>query len=513
MVQYFASFLTSVAVSAGITWIVRWLASRYGLLKAPDSARHIHSIPVPRLGGVAVFLTFQLLFLLYWATSKYGWTAGPRDGDVVRIVLLATAFFLVGVIDDLVSVSPRLKLLVEIAGAAALYFAGIHFGLCSSHFAGWWSPAICLVLTVLWVVLICNAINLIDGLDGLAAGAALFSMVTIFTLALGSRPGVAAATSILAGSVFGFLIFNFNPASIFLGDSGSLFIGFLLSAFVLAESQKRASTLDSLLVPVIAFALPLTDVGLSLLRRFLSGHSIFGADREHIHHKLLELGLSQRQVVWVLYGISALCAVLSLFLLSPSIYVLIPVGSIMLLLIFFGLRKLRYHEFGEFQRLGQRVVLQKKILARNIALRKAAAGLQNASSAATITALLEGCLAGDFDGFEIVLDNRFAPVEILDGPGNGRSINIHWKASEERLVITLDLSTSSRRPLGRLSLYQGTATRMLIDTELLKGGFRSSLERALQNAMSRPIHTRIPVALVVDGHQARVPAAVVESEM
>lgn len=258
----------------------------------------------------------------------------------------------------------------------------------------------------------------------------------------------------------------------------------MLSAFVLAESQRQASTLDSIIVPVVSFALPLTDVVLSLLRRFLSGHSIFGADREHIHHKLLELGLTQRQVVWVLYAISALCAVLSLFLLNPSVVVLVPVGAILLMIAFFGLRKLKYPEFREFQRVGHRLKVQKKVFARNIALRKAAAGLQSARDVTSIAVLLEECLAGDFDGFEIVLDDRFAPGEVLESFGDGRSIRVHWKTSKARLVLTLDLCTARRRPMGQFSLYQGTGRLLLIDTELLKGTFRHALERALQNAIA-----------------------------
>lgn len=505
MLQYLASFSISVAISALLTWVVRDVASRFGLAKAPDSSRHIHSAPIPRLGGFAVFVTFVSLFIVYLAASTHKLGVAPNNTDGVRIVLIGAVFFLVGLVDDLITVKPWLKLLVEVAGAVALYLSGIHLGFCTTHAGAPWAGALCLGLTVFWVVLICNAINLIDGLDGLAAGAALFSMVTIFTLAVGSRPGVATATTILAGSLFGFLIFNFNPASIFLGDSGSLFVGFVLSAFVLDESQRQISTLDSILVPLVSFALPLTDVCLSLLRRFLSGHSIFGADREHIHHKLLELGLTQRQVVWVLYGISALCAVLSLFLLTPSVLTLIPVAAIMLILVFFGLRKLKYPEFGEVQRLGQRLKLQKKVLARNITLRKAAAGLETARNPVEIAAILESCLADDFDGFEILLDESFAS-EFLDSPEPDRSIKLQWRASRERLVLTLDLSTSRGRPIGRFSIYQGTGSLLLIDTELLKGTFRHALERALENAVARPVLRELPFAGILESHETAVPA-------
>lgn len=506
MLQYLASFLISVAISALLTWGVRDVASRFGLAKAPDSSRHIHSTPIPRLGGFAVFVTFVSLFIVYLVVSNHRLGAAPNNNDGVRIVLIGAVFFLIGLVDDLITVRPWLKLLVEVAGAVALYMSGIHLGFCATYAGAPWAGALCLGLTVFWVVLICNAINLIDGLDGLAAGAALFSMVTIFTLAVGSRPGVATATTILAGSLFGFLIFNFNPASIFLGDSGSLFVGFVLSAFVLDESQRQVSTFGSILVPLVSFALPLTDVCLSLLRRFLSGHSIFGADREHIHHKLLELGLTQRQVVWVLYGISALCAVLSLFLLSPSVLALIPVAAIMLMLVFFGLRKLKYPEFGEFQRIGQRLKLQKKVFARNIALRKAAAGLENARNPVEIAAILEDCLADDFDGFEILLDEKFVSDGFLDSPELDRSIKLQWRSSRERLILTLDLCTSKGRPMGRFSIYQSTGRLLLIDTELLKGAFRHALERALENAMARPALRELPLTGILQSRETAVPA-------
>jgi hypothetical protein len=188
---------------------------------------------------------------------------------------------------------------------------------------------------------------------------------------------------------------------------------------------------------------------------------------------------------------------LSLFLLSPSALVFIPVVAILFMLVFFGLRKLKYPEFREFHRVGRRLVLQKKVFARNIALRKAATGLQTTRDAAGIAGLLEDCLADDFDGFEIVLDDRFAPNEALDGPDDGRCIRVHWNTSRERLVLTLDLCTFRRRPLGKLSLFQSTGSFMLIDTELLKGAFRHALEGALQNAIA-PKRKTVPFSVLQD---------------
>jgi UDP-GlcNAc:undecaprenyl-phosphate/decaprenyl-phosphate GlcNAc-1-phosphate transferase len=497
MLQYLTGFLLSILASTLLTWCVRNIARRRGMVRAPESGRHIHTGPIPRLGGVAVFLTFTLLLLACSFLSPKAWLPDGSSGQLLRIAAIGAALFAVGLIDDLYGLLAWPKLAVQIAAAVGLYYSGIRFNFCGTHFAGSYTWLICLGLTVTWVVLICNAINLIDGLDGLAAGAALFSMVTIFSLALGNRSDIALATAILGGSVFGFLVLNFNPASIFLGDSGSLFVGFILSAFVLAESQKQATTLDNILVPAVAFALPLTDVGLSILRRFLSGSALFGADREHIHHKLLELGLTQRQVVWVLYGISAMCAVLSLFLLKPYDVALIPVGAIMLITLFFGLRKLNYHEFGEFERVGKRIGKQRAVCARNIALRKAAFAIQNAANCQEIAQLLQGSLVEDFDGFKIVVSDKFGRPGQLPSPWQVRSMGATWNESRDKIVYTLDLGTDTGQEIGTLSLFQSGDRDLLIDNDLMKGEFRRAVAFALQKTIGiqRPPFAPAPDAL------------------
>lgn len=492
MLRYLAGFFLSIIASTLLTWCVRNIAKKRGVVRAPDSGRHIHSAPVPRLGGVAVFFSFTLLMLAYIAFSPKGWISAESSGQLLRILAIGSALFAVGLVDDLFGLRAWPKLAMQVAGAVGLYFSGIRFNFCGTHLAGSFTWLICLGLTVSWVVLICNAINLIDGLDGLAAGAALFSMVTIFTLALGNRADIALATVILGGSLFGFLVLNFNPASIFLGDSGSLFVGFILSAFVLAESQKEATTLDNILVPAVAFALPLTDVGLSILRRFLSGRSLFGADREHIHHKLLELGLTQRQVVWVLYGISAMCVVLSLFLLKPYDVALIPVSAILLMVLFFGLRKLKYHEFGEVERVGRRLGKQRTVCARNIALRKAATGIRNAANSQEIAQLLQGCLAGDFDGFAIVVSDHFGRPNPLPSPWRARSLTASWQESRDKIVYTLDLATANGQEIGTLSLYQSGCCECLLDSDLIKGDLRRSVALGLEKTIGIPRPQPVP---------------------
>ena len=202
----------------------------------------------------------------------------------------------------------RALLGILFAGGLRIFNLPVLFG--SQQF-GW---TIGLTLTILWVIGITNAFNLIDGLDGLAEGSALFSTLVVFGAAVFNHSSLVALLTIaLAGAILGFLKFNFNPATIFLGDCGSLFIGFMLSALALQGAEK-SPTIVAVAIPVVSFGLPILETVLSVLRRLISGRPLFTADREHIHHKLLGRGMSQRQVVIVLYAVSAIFALLSLFL-------------------------------------------------------------------------------------------------------------------------------------------------------------------------------------------------------
>src|SRR5208337_4776836 len=214
--------------------------------------------------------------------------------------------FLLGLYDDLRGVSPAGKFLVQAFAATLLFFGGygvhrldlVSTGQALQTFIG-------LPLTIFWVLLITNAFNLIDGLDGLAAGSALFSTVVILILSLlAPNPVVSFLAISLAGVILGFLRFNFHPASIFLGDSGSLFIGFLISALAIVASQK-APIIVAVSIPLVSLGLPILDVVLAVARRFLGGKPIFRGDRDHIHHKLLKRGLSQREAVLLLYAVTA----------------------------------------------------------------------------------------------------------------------------------------------------------------------------------------------------------------
>jgi len=353
-------FVAALLASAAFTRWIRDFSIARGWVSVPGSDRHVHVRPIPRLGGVAIFLTLWCMVLLAQLVPGHFGTPGyPLPYFTLKILGPATVVFLLGLIDDFVGLNAYLKFAVQ-AGAAILLFCN-GFGISrlsilspDSHL-GW---LVGLPLTILWVLWITNAFNLIDGLDGLSAGSALFStLVTGVVAILFHNEGILFLTLALAGAIAGFLRYNFNPASIFLGDCGSLLIGFLLSAIALAGSQK-APTAIAVAIPIVSLGLPILDVAVAVIRRFLSCQRLFDADREHIHHKLLGRGISHRQVVLVLYGVSACFGLLSLLLLNQAgtavAMVLIVVGIGVLI----GVQQLRYPEFLELGRAANRTLNQ-----------------------------------------------------------------------------------------------------------------------------------------------------------
>src|SRR6185503_1643008 len=355
---YLASSIASLILSAILTRCVRDMALARGWIAAPSS-HHIHRRPVPRLGGVAIFLSFVIIAGVMTIASmiwKLDFHIKPRT--VLAILIPGAMIFLLGLYDDIYSVKPRVKFAVQAAAALMLYYFGIGKfdlpALVGLRGLEWLS----LPLTIVWVLWITNAFNLIDGLDGLAAGSSLFSTLTLFTVSLINGNNLVALLSlVMAGAIVGFLRFNFNPATVFLGDSGSLFLGFMLSALSLAGSEKTP-TIVAVALPIVSFGVPLLETSLSVIRRFLSNRPLFSADREHIHHKLLERGLTQRQAVIILYGASALCGLMSLFLLQPGSGVVAVVLFTLGATIWMGVKRLGYYEFNELGRAAQRTIDQ-----------------------------------------------------------------------------------------------------------------------------------------------------------
>lgn len=301
--------MSSLGLSLVFTPMVINLCRQWGVLDHPNG-RKLHRDPTPRAGGIAVILSYVLACTILVATHLKGggtiWTA--RD-NVLHLMPAAAIVFLVGLLDDIYGLRAVTKLLAEIAAAIAAYVAGIHLTVFGGHPLSAW---LSLPATVVWLVICANALNLIDGLDGLACGVGLFATGTALLAAITQHNlNLALAVMPLFGALLGFMGYNYNPAKIFLGDSGSLFVGFLLGCFGILWGQKSA-TLLGMTAPMMVFALPLLDTSLAVIRRILNNRPIFSPDRGHIHHRLLDRGLSPPKVVMLLYAccaIGALCSV------------------------------------------------------------------------------------------------------------------------------------------------------------------------------------------------------------
>lgn len=303
--------LVSFVVALVLTPLIRDLFLKWGVVDVGDGLRKLHVGGIPRVGGVAVVMAYGGAFGLLLLTGMTG--AGRLKGDLDLVWKMAPAaglIFFLGLMDDLAGVRAWVKFAVQGCAGLVAYWAGVRVMSVGGVGVGevWWS----LPLTVFWLVLCTNALNLIDGVDGLASGVGVFAALTAMAAGMmQGNYGLVMATAPLAGALLGFLRYNFSPASIFLGDSGSYVVGFLLGCYGLLWSQK-AATLLGMTAPLIALAIPLMDVGLSVVRRYLRGQPVFGADRGHIHHKLLAKGWTVRRSVLVLYGVTGLAAVLSL---------------------------------------------------------------------------------------------------------------------------------------------------------------------------------------------------------
>ena len=402
-----------------LTPAVRRLALRWGFVDLPDGVRKLHARPIPRIGGVAIALSYLAAFGILLLTPLQAGRVIERALPLVGSLLPAAGLvFAIGLADDLRGLKPLTKLAGQAAAAGLAAAAGVRI----SSIAGCALPEwLCVPLTILWIVACANAFNLIDGVDGLAAGAGLLAALTAFFAAvLDGNISLALATLPLAGCLLGFLRYNFNPASIFLGDSGSLLIGFLLGCYAVIWSQKSA-TIVGMTAPVIALSVPLIDTGLAIARRLLRGQPVFGADRGHVHHRLLDRGFTPRRVALLLYGA---CGVAAAFSLLQSIAWGQYAGLVILVflgLVCCGVHLLGYDEFqvarqllaeGQFQRL----------LESRLSLKNMADALAGASSLDACWHVVRNrARAFGFDSIEL----HIAGARYGDGVITGRA-GTHW---------------------------------------------------------------------------------------
>lgn len=314
MAKYFTAFGVALVGALALTPVARMIATRLNAVDIPED-RKVHEKTTPTLGGIAIYASMMFGIAVYLLISGH-----PVSGDLVGIMIGATVILLFGVVDDIRGMPPLMKLFGQVLAAGILVIMGVQIQ--NIHIPGTsvisLSPELSVIVSLVWVVAFINIINLIDGLDGLAAGITCIASFSMFYYATqtgvgGAYVDAALISIVLAGSTLGFLRYNFHPASIFMGDSGSMLLGFLLGA-VTIQGVLKSIAAAALLIPLLALAIPILDTGMAIVRRGVRGKPITHADKEHIHHRLLNMGHSQRQAVLLLYFWTALLCGTSLAL-------------------------------------------------------------------------------------------------------------------------------------------------------------------------------------------------------
>ena len=318
------AMLVAAAVSFAATPLVKTLACKVGAIDVPKDNRRMHKVPIPRMGGLAIFLAFLLSVLVF----------AEIDRQMQGILLGAVMIVILGVMDDIMALKALPKLLVQIAAAAVAVYHGcvIQFFSNPNVFSettyinlGWLSYPV----TIIWIVAITNAVNFIDGLDGLAAGVSAISTAALTVIALMvAETNVAIILSALFGACLGFLPYNMNPAKIFMGDTGATFLGFMLATLSVTGLFKMYAII-SFAVPFLILGVPIFDICFAFLRRIAKGQSPMTADRGHFHHRLIDMGFSQKQSVAIAYMLTAILGLAAVLLTSSGeLKALILIGAV-----------------------------------------------------------------------------------------------------------------------------------------------------------------------------------------
>lgn len=292
-------FMLAMFVSYVLTPYIKKLAFKIGAVDRPDN-RKVHKKIMPRLGGLAIYIAFMIGCV---ASMEITW-------DIFGILLGGTLIAALGVADDVYQLPAKVKLLGQIAAACVLVIFDIRIEWVNNPLGGYfYLDMLSIPFTIFWVISFTNVVNLIDGLDGLAAGVSAIASLTVILVAV--QMGyfhVAILTAALAGAIIGFIRYNFNPATIFMGDTGSMFIGYMLAAISVYGAVKTAATI-ALIVPAIALGLPILDTAFAIMRRYVNGRPIFQPDKGHLHHRLLATGMSHKETVLFMYGITAVLCI------------------------------------------------------------------------------------------------------------------------------------------------------------------------------------------------------------
>jgi UDP-GlcNAc:undecaprenyl-phosphate GlcNAc-1-phosphate transferase len=518
---YLLVFVLAAVSSLILTPTIRRLCERFGLLDEHRDDRRVHRRSVPRLGGVAIFLAAVIaLSALPFIHNSLTQALGQVRWRFIAIFIPATLVFLLGVYDDLRGSKAPLKFAIQALAGALLFVLGGKIEVLSIPFIGTIElpVVVSFALTVIWTIAISNAFNLIDGMDGLAAGAALFAAFVMMVVSLPLyNPFVTVITLAIAGALIGFLRYNFNPASIFLGDSGALFLGFTLAALAVQGTQK-ASTVVAVAIPLLAFGVPMVDTGFTVVRRFISGRPLFEGDREHIHHMLLARGWSQRRVAFVLYGACALFGLMAMLFVGEhgrmTGLVLIVVGAAVIL----AVGRLRYHEIDEIKASVRRNVKDRRLrAANNLHVRRAARAMSEANSLREIFSALEMMLESREFIYAVAEIGKSANAQLNEraltaesGAHQSRRVRMDrgciawdWERGdiEAEEVIGSDRFWALRIPLstdtgsyGYLNLYHGVfGDHLMLDVNYLSRLFQQEMSKAIERALSAHSEQAAPV--------------------
>lgn len=331
MAKLLISLAVALVVSLIMTAVAKIIAPKVGAVDKPD-ARKVHTKLMPRMGGLGIFCGFMVGAVCY----------GGISAGTVGLLLSTVIVFAVGIVDDIKSIKPKTKLLGQFLAALVFVAFGGYIKYLTNPFGGnivfldfWGIP-----ITVLWLVGISNAVNLIDGLDGLAGGVSTISAFTMAVVSLTTGQTLTAALCLcLAAATVGFLKYNFSPASIFMGDSGSLTLGFVLAALAISGCTKGA-TIVSLLIPILILGIPIFDTFFAIFRRAKEHKPIFQPDKGHLHHRLLAMGLSHKQTVLVVYAITMLMSFLAILMTMINTWVALLLLLIFIIFLLFGAGKL-----------------------------------------------------------------------------------------------------------------------------------------------------------------------------
>ena len=453
MTTFIVVFSLALALSVLLTLIVRWAANRWNIVVLPDGYRKKHSGRVPLLGGVAIYLAFLAPFAGFlFLKNAVSALLFLNFTHLLALGVGATIILALGIYDDIKGLRPRWKLLFQTVAALIMFFAGYRISGVSNPFG---SPIqlglLCLPVTLFWFLGASNAFNLIDGLDGLAAGVAFFATATVFIISVFFGNVLCALlTAALAGALLGFLFYNFPPASIFLGDSGSMLLGFLVAAIALKGSQKSHMVV-ALFIPVIALGLPIMDTAMAILRRWSRKLPISAADRQHIHHKLLAMGLTHRQAVLALYLVCFFFAGVALLTIAArsevAAVILIALGAVL----FLGVKVLGGSELsGVKKRLVSEFEARRRRSRDRVAVSVSIAKMEDARTVSDIWDILLGAIRElDLDAVEVILIPPFSA-------GGNDKLKLQWVRKERLPRASLWSASfalqSNGHELGRLAL-------------------------------------------------------------